>query len=86
MIDNLILTHGIKGMPYHFFTEDNLIYQVEHCPGKRTLPEQIKSKQLNGTCRGFMIYGKFKSLTFIESKKYPFTKVVFRVPEPDCPF
>ena len=86
MVDNLILTHGIKGYPFHFFTEGNLIYQVEHCLNKRTLPEHIKSKQLNGTCIGFMIYGKFKSLTFLESKRYPVTKVVYNVEEKDCPF
>lgn len=86
MIDNLILTHGIKGFPFHFLTEDNLVYQMEHCPNKRTLPEQIKKKQVNGTCRGFMIYGKFKSLSYIESKKYPVTKVLFKVPETDYPF
>lgn len=86
MIDNLILTHGIKGYPHHFLTEDNDIYQISHCKHKRTLPEQVKKKLLNGTCRGFMIYGKFMSLTKIESLKFPYTKVVFNIQERDCPF
>jgi hypothetical protein len=85
MIDNLIITHGIKGYPYHFFSEGNMIYQRSHVVSKRTLPEQIKKKQLNGTTRGFMIYGKFKSLTALERLRYPLTKVIFNVPD-ECPF
>ena len=84
MIDYLIITHGIKGMPFHFFSEAG-IYQMSHCPRKRTLPEQVIKKICNGLCRGFKIDGRFYSLTALEKRFYPVTRVVFKVKD-ECPF
>ena len=71
-IDKIVfITKGIRGYPYHFLTADNELYQKSHCIGKRTKPEHLVSKVRNGLCRGYFINGKFKSLTFIESKSYP---------------
>jgi hypothetical protein len=46
-IDTIIITHGIKGYPNHFFSGSDII-QLEHCPNKRTRPTKVLNKQLNG--------------------------------------
>jgi len=74
-IDTIIISHGIKGYPHHYFSGGDLI-QLKHFSGKRTKPQKILSKQLNGTCRGYFIDRKFKSLTWIEKRKYPITRVI----------
>lgn len=78
MIDYLIITHGIKGMPNHFFCEEG-IYQKSYCPRKRTMPEQVIKKIRNGLCRGFKIDGRFYSLTALEKRRYRLSGVVFKV-------
>ena len=77
MIYTIIITHGIKGYPNHYFSGEELI-QLEHFSGKRTRPEKVLSKQLNGRCRGYFLDRKFKSLTWIEKRKYPVTKVIIK--------
>jgi len=32
----LIITHGLKRMPYHFITHLGIL-QISHCPKKRTI-------------------------------------------------
>ena len=80
-----IITHGIKGMPHHYITNRGLL-QLSHCPRKRTVPHKILSKITIGTCRGFKILGKFYSLSYLESKAFPFTRVILPEEINDCPF
>lgn len=84
MIDYLIITNGIKGMPNHFLCEGG-VYQKSYCPRKRTMPEQVIKKIRNGLCRGFKIDGRFYSLTALEKRSYPVTRIVYNVPD-ECPF
>ena len=77
MTDTIIITHGIKGMPHHFFCGNELL-QLSHCPAKRTKPQKFLKKQKNGMCRGYFIDRKFKSLTFLESKRYPVIKIILQ--------
>lgn len=77
MFDTIIITHGIKGFPNHYFSGSDLI-QLEHFSGKRTRPEKVLNKQLNGRCRGYFLDRKFKSLTWIDKRKYPITKVIIK--------
>lgn len=85
IISSLIITHGLKGLPNHFLCEHGL-YQLAHCPRKRTLPEKIIKKRVIGLCRGFTIDGKFYSLTALEKISYPVTKVINIEQEDYCPF
>lgn len=85
MQDYLIITHGIKGLPYHFYTENLKVLQLSHCPNKRTLPTHEIKKLVNGLTRGFMIYGKFISLTALEKRMFPVTKILSNIPD-ECPF
>lgn len=77
MIDTIIISHGIKGYPNHYFSGEEVI-QLEHFSGKRRKPEKVLSKQLNGRCRGYFIDRKFRSLTWIEKRKYPVTRVIIK--------
>lgn len=79
-IDTIIITHGIKGFPHHVFSGNDL-YVLTHCEGKRTQHEKKLSKQLNGLTRGYFINRKFRSLTWLEKRLFPVTKVLYR-PEP----
>lgn len=74
-IDTIIITHGIKGFPHHFFSGSDVI-QLSHCPCKRTKPTKFLNKQLNGMTRGYFINRKFRSLTWIEKRKYPTVKII----------
>lgn len=90
-VDKIIfVTHGLRGFPYHFWTADNEVYQKSHCPKRRTLPSHLKKQVRNGQhqmCKGFMIYGKFKSRTFLGKLKYPIAIQVINIEEEaDCPF
>ena len=76
-IDTIIITHGIKGYPNHFFSGSDVI-QIEHCPNKRTRPTKVLNKQLNGMTRGYFLDRKFKSLTWIEKRKYPLKKIILK--------
>ncbi len=83
MVDTIIITHGIKGLPYHFFCGNDLL-QISHCPDKRTKPQKFLKKQKNGLCRGYFIDRKFKSLSWLERRKYPVIRVL--VKEEPMPF
>jgi len=91
-VDNIIfLTRGIRGYKYHFITSDNDIYQLSHCPKNRTLPSHLVKMVRNGEhqmCKGFMIYGKFKSRTSLLKKSYPIPVKVIDLPNDhdSCPF
>ena len=87
MIDTLILTEGLKGLPYHFFSGNDLV-QLSHCPNKRTVPTKVLKKQNNGRygmCRGYFINRKFHSLTSLEKRKYPTIKIILGI-DNICPF
>jgi len=74
----IIITHGIKGFPNHFFTDKGLL-QVEYCPRKRTMPTAFIPKIKTGSggrCRGYKIDGKFRSLTWLEKRLFPRTLVI----------
>ena len=86
-MQEIFITHGIKGYPNYFFTAENLVYQKSYCPRKRTLPSKVLSKIKIGRCRGFKIDGKFKSLTSLEEKKYPIAIQILNIQkENKCPF
>lgn len=76
-IDTLIITHGIKGYPNYVFSGNDM-YLLSHYDGRRTHKERKLSLQLNGLTRGYFINRKFKSLTWIEKRVYPVTKVIYR--------
>jgi hypothetical protein len=74
----IIITHGIKGFPYHFMTDKGLL-QITHCPRKRTMPTKLiaLSKTGNGgRCRGYQIDSVFRSLTWLESRLFPRTVII----------
>lgn len=87
-VDKIIwITHAIRGYPNHFFTADNTIYQKQHCLNKRTKPAHLVAKIRNGMTRGYFLNGKFKSLTFLESKRYPImAQVIFSKETEFMPF
>jgi hypothetical protein len=79
----IIITHGIKGYPYHFMTDRGLL-QITHCPHNRTMPTKFMAKIKTGSgkrCRGYKLDGVFHSLTWIEKRYYPKTLVVIRKEE-----
>ena len=84
-METIIITHGIKYMPYHFFSDNDLV-QITHCPNKRTVPTKILKKQKIGMCRGYFINRKFHSLTSLENRKYPTIKIILGNQENVCPF
>jgi hypothetical protein len=74
----IIITHGIKGFPYHFMTDKGLL-QITHCPRNRTMPTKFLSKIKTGSggrCRGYQIDGKFRSLTWLENRIFPRTVII----------
>lgn len=76
-IDTIIVTHGIKSHPNHVRSGSD-VYVLTHCKGKRTQHEKKLSMQMNGLTRGYFIYRKFRSLTWIERHSYPLTKILFK--------
>jgi len=87
-MQEIFITHGIKGYPNHFFTSDNLVYQKSYCPRNRTLPSKVLSKIKIGRCRGFKIDKAFKSLSSLEAKKYPIPVQILGIVSEEiyCPF
>jgi len=87
-MQEIFITHGIKGYPNHFFTADSLVYQKSYCPRKRTMPSKVLSKIKIGRCRGFKIDSQFKSLSSLEAKKYPIPVqiLVIKQESNECPF
>lgn len=86
-LPDCFILYGIKYLPNHFIT-DNGILQISHCPRKRTLPTKFLSVINNGErkdCKGVKIDGRFYSLTSLNKRKYPITKVIVNV-ECECPF
>ena len=85
--EELIITHGIKYLPYHFITDKGIL-QLSHCPRKRTMPTKILSVIKNGArkdCKGVKIDSRFYSLTALYKRKYPVTKIIINQ-ESECPF
>lgn len=74
-IDTIIFTHGIKNEPNYLFS-GNELFVLEHFNNKRTQKQKKLSLQLNGLTRGYFINRKFRSLTWIDSHKYPTTKII----------
>ena len=70
----LIITHGLKRMPYHFITDLGVL-QLSHCPKKRTINERILPVVKCGNSKGIRINKRFVSFSEIERRKYPATKV-----------
>jgi hypothetical protein len=78
----LIITHGLKRMPYHFVTDLGIL-QLSYCLKKRTIQERILPIIKCGKSKGVRINKRFVSLGEIERRKYPATKVFI---ENTCPF
>jgi hypothetical protein len=78
----LIITHGLKRMPYHFITDLGIL-QISHCPKKRTIQEKILPIIRCGKSKGIRINKRFVSFAEIERRKYPATKVLI---DSSCPF
>jgi hypothetical protein len=70
----LIITHGLKRMPYHFITDLGIL-QLSHCPKKRTITERILPIIKCGNSKGVRMNNRFVSFAEIERRKYPATKV-----------
>jgi hypothetical protein len=70
----LIITHGLKRMPYHFITDLGVL-QLSHCPKKRTINERILPVVKCGNSKGIRINKRFVSFAEIDRRKYPATKV-----------
>ena len=87
-MDITIITHGIKGLPNYYFSGEDLIV-LGHFSNKRTKTTKVLKKQFNGRnqmCRGYFIARKFKSLTSIERKKYPLTRIIIKNLKQEIPF
>lgn len=76
-IDTLIITHGIKGFKNHVMS-GNELWVMTNCEHKRTQHIKMLKLQLNGLTRGYFINRKFRSLTWIEKRLYPLTKVIVK--------
>ena len=70
----LIITHGLKRMPYHFITDLGVL-QLSHCPKKRTINERILPVVECGNSKGVRMNNRFVSFAEIDRRKYPATKV-----------
>jgi hypothetical protein len=70
----LIITHGLKRMPYHFITDLGVL-QLSHCPKKRTINERILRVVKCGNSIGVRINKRFISFAELDRRKYPATKV-----------
>jgi hypothetical protein len=70
----LIITHGLKRMPYHFITDLGVL-QLSHCPKKRTINERILPVVKCGNSKGVRVNKRFISFAEIDRRKYPATKV-----------
>jgi hypothetical protein len=70
----LIITHGLKRMPYHFITDLGVL-QLSHCPKKRTINERILPVVKCGNSKGVRVNKRFVSFAEIDRRKYPATKV-----------
>jgi hypothetical protein len=70
----LIITHGLKRMPYHFITDLGIL-QLSHCPKKRTINERILPVVKCGNSKGVRVNKRFVSFAEIDRRKYPATKV-----------
>ena len=70
----LIITHGLKRMPYHFITDLGVL-QLSHCPKKRTINERILPVVKCGNSKGIRVNKRFVSLAELDRRKYPATKV-----------
>ena len=70
----LIITHGLKRMPYHFITDLGIL-QLSHCPKKRTINERILPVVKCGNSEGVRVNKRFVSFAEIDRRKYPATKV-----------
>jgi hypothetical protein len=78
----IIITHALKRLPYHFVTDLNIL-QLSNCPKKRTIQERILPIVKCGKSKGVRINKRFVSLGEIERRKYPATKVLI---DNICPF
>lgn len=76
-IDTIIFTHGIKGYRNYLFSGEDL-YVLTNCKAKRIQYLKRLNKQLNGLTRGYFINRKFRSLTWLEKRLYPVTKIVIK--------
>jgi len=70
----LIITHGLKRMPYHFITDLGIL-QLSYCPKKRTINERILPVVKCGNSKGVRVNKRFVSFAEIDRRKYPATKV-----------
>jgi hypothetical protein len=75
----IFISFGIKNYPCHFFDSDFNLYQISYCPRFRTLPTKKLAKVKIGRCMGFKIDSKFKSLSNLQEKIYPLTRVVLPI-------
>jgi len=73
-IDTLIISHGIKMHKNYVFSADDL-YVLEHFKNKRMQKTKKLSLQKNGSTNGYFINRVFKSLDWIEKRKYPKTEI-----------
>lgn len=85
MIDTLIITHRIKGIKDYAFS-GNELYVLPSFVFRRSRSLKRIKMQTIGTCRGYFINRKFKSITWIESKMYPSTKVIIYKNQGALPF
>jgi hypothetical protein len=87
-MDVIIITHGLKGLPHYYFSGKDLLV-LGHFSRKRTKTTRILKKQFNGKdqrCQGYFIDRKFKSLSSLERKKYPVTKILVKNLKQETPF
>jgi hypothetical protein len=74
LITDIIITHGLKRLPYHFLTDKGVL-QVCYFKNKRTRNERILSEIKCGNSKGVKIDGRFISYTELYRRKFPATKV-----------
>lgn len=75
----LIITHLVKNLQHYAFSGDEL-FVIENCSGRRTQFTKKLSIQKVGRSKGYYINRRFRSLTSLRKRAYPYTKVILPPP------
>jgi hypothetical protein len=73
----LIVTHGIKNLPNHYFSGNDLWVMTnfnKRMQYRKQLKMQVK-KSKGIECKGYYIDRKFRSLSSLKKRTYPLTYV-----------
>ena len=78
----IVITHGIKNLPNYYFS-GNEMYVLEYFGNKKTVPtKKLKTQVMNKGNRetkGYYIERKFRSMTNLNNRKFPLTKIILEL-------